>query len=68
MTKDKNKKEQESLNITEEENMEEQYEFGLNEDKREEAQKDGVDTPEDQAVEISKDAKEVDYDKKNDDK
>lgn len=59
----KKKKDEEKLDITNEDNVEEQYEFGLNEDKREEAEEKGHDLPEDQN-EVSKDAKNVDYDNK----
>lgn len=62
MSEDKKKKDEE-LNITNEENVEEQFEFGLNEDKRDEAEENGHELPEDQN-EVSKDAKNVDYDKK----
>ena len=58
----KEKKDKEALNITEEENVKEQFEFGLNEDKREEVEKDGHELPEDQAVEVSHDAEKVDKD------
>lgn len=59
----KKKKDEEKLDITNEDNVEEQYEFGLNEDKREEAEENGHELPEDQN-EVSKDAKNVDYDNK----
>ena len=62
MSEDKKKKDEE-LNITNEENVEEQFEFGLNEDKRDETEEHGHELPEDQN-EVSKDAKNVDYDKK----
>lgn len=62
MSEDKKKKDEE-LNITKEENVEEQFEFGLNEDKRDETEENGHELPEDQN-EVSKDAKNVDYDKK----
>lgn len=62
MSEDKKKKDEE-LNITNEENVEEQFEFGLNEDKRDETEENGHELPEDQN-EVSKDAKNVDYDKK----
>lgn len=65
MNKDKDKKE--SLNITEEDNVEEQYEFGLNEDQRDKAEeKHGHDMPEDQAVEMADGAENVEYDKNDD--
>lgn len=60
----KDNKEKDALNITEEENVQEQFEFGLNEDKREEIEKDGQKLPEDQAVEVSHDAEIVDDEKK----
>lgn len=59
----KKKKDEEKLDITNEDNVEEQYEFGLNEDKREEAEENGHELPEDQN-EVSKDAQNVDYDNK----
>ena len=61
MSEDKKKKEE--LEITEEENVEKQFEFGLNEDKRKESEEDGHKLPEEQN-EVSKDAKNVDYDNK----
>lgn len=57
----KRENEEEKANITEEENVEEQYEFGLNEDKREEAEEDGHKLPEEQNT-VSTDAKNVDED------
>lgn len=62
MSEENKKKKDEELRITDEDNVEEQFEFGLNEDKREEVEKDGHNLPEDQN-EVSKDAKNVDYDK-----
>lgn len=61
----KKKNEEEKANITEDENVKEQYEFGLNEDKREESEEDGHKLPEEQR-EVSKDAKNVDYENNND--
>lgn len=58
MSEDKKKKEE--LEITEEENAEKQFEFGLNEDKRKESEEDGHKLPEEQN-EVSSDAKTVDY-------
>lgn len=55
MSEENKRKNEEEANITEEENVEEQYEFGLNEDKREEAEKEGHKLPEEQN-EVSKDA------------
>ncbi len=63
MSEDKKKKDEE-LNITKEDNVEEQYEFGLNEDKREAAEENGHELPEDQR-EVAKDAEKVDYDKED---
>ena len=57
----KRENEEEKANITEEENVEEQYEFGLIEDKREEAEEDGHKLPEEQNT-ASTDAKNVDED------
>lgn len=54
---DKRKNEEEKANISDEENVEEQYEFGLNEDKREEVEKDGHKMPEEQN-EVAEDADE----------
>ena len=49
MSKDnKENKDKEALNITEEENVKEQFEFGLNEDKRDEVEKDGHRLPGDE--------------------
>ena len=49
MSKDnKDNKEKDALNITEEENVKEQFEFGLNEDKRDEVEKDGHRLPGDE--------------------
>lgn len=62
MSEENKKKKDEELRITDEDNVEEQFEFGLNEDKREEAEENGHELPEDQN-EVSKDAKNVDYDK-----
>lgn len=62
MSEENKKKKAEELKITDEENVEEQFEFGLNEDKREEVEKDGHNLPEDQNK-VSEDAKNVDYDK-----
>lgn len=59
----KRKNEEEQTNITEEENVEEQYEFGLNEDKREEAEKEGHKLPEEQN-EVAEDAKPADKEDK----
>lgn len=59
MAEDKKRKdEEEKANITQEENVEEQYEFGLNEDKREEAEKEGHKLPEEQN-EVADDAENV---------
>lgn len=63
MSEDKKKKDEE-LNITKEDNVEEQYEFGLNEDKREAAEENGHELPEVQR-EVAKDAENVDYDKED---
>lgn len=63
MSEDKKKKDEE-LNITKEDNVEKQYEFGLNEDKREAAEENGHELPEDQR-EVAKDAEKVDYDKED---
>lgn len=63
----KDNKDKKALNITEEDSMEEQFEFGLNEDKREEAEEEnGHDMPEDQAVEIADDAENVEYEENDD--
>ena len=49
MSKDnKENKDKDALNITEEENVKEQFEFGLNEDKRDEVEKDGHRLPGDE--------------------
>ncbi len=49
MSKDnKDNKDKDALNITEEENVKEQFEFGLNEDKRDEVEKDGHRLPGDE--------------------
>lgn len=62
MSKDnKDNKDKDALNITEEENVKEQYEFGLNEDKREEVEKDEHRLPGDE------DEKDDDSDKDKDD-
>lgn len=63
----KKKNEEETANITDEDNVEEQYEFGLNEDKRDESEDDHQELPEEQR-EVSKDAKPVDYEENKDDK
>ena len=65
MSEDNKKKKDEELNITDEENVEEQFEFGLNEDKREEVEEDGHTLPEDQN-EIATDAENVDYEENKD--
>ena len=65
MSEDNKKKKDEELNITDEDNVEEQFEFGLNEDKREEVEEDGHTLPEDQN-EISTDAENVDYEENKD--
>lgn len=44
----KDNKDKDALNITEEENVKEQFEFGLNEDKRDEVEKDGHRLPGDE--------------------
>lgn len=51
-------KDKSALNITEEENLKDQFEFGLNEDKREEVEKDGHELPEDQATDVANDSEE----------
>lgn len=56
----KKKNEEESANITDEDNVEEQYEFGLNEDKRDEAEEEGQNLPEEDH-EVADDAENVDY-------
>ena len=62
MSKDnKDNKDKDALNITEEENVKEQFEFGLNEDKRDEVEKDGHRLPGDE------DEKDDDSDKDKDD-
>lgn len=61
MSEENKKNEEEKANITQEENVEEQYEFGLNEDKREEAEKEGHKMPEEQN-EVSEDAETKDKD------
>ena len=58
----KDKKDKDALNITDEKNLKEQFEFGLNEDKREEVEKDGHRLPGDE------EDKEDDSDKDNDSK
>ena len=65
MSEDNKKKKDEELNITDEDNVEEQFEFGLNENKREEVEEDGQTLPEDQN-EIATDAKNVDYEENKD--
>ena len=65
MSEDNKKKKDEELNITDEDNVEEQFEFGLNEDKREEVEEDGHTLPEDQN-EIATDAENVDYEENKD--
>ena len=52
------KKNKDALNITDEENLQEQFEFGLNEDKREEVEKDGHELPEDQATDTTNETEE----------
>ena len=62
MSKDnKENKDKDALNITEEENVKEQFEFGLNEDKRDEVEKDGHRLPGDE------DEKDDDSDKDKED-
>lgn len=61
----KDKKDKDALNITDEKNLKEQFEFGLNEDKREEVEKDGHRLPGDE--EDKEDDSDKDKDSKDDD-
>ena len=66
----KDKKDKDALNITDEKNLKEQFEFGLNEDKREEVEKDGHRLPgdeEDKENDSDKDKNDEDDDEKEDD-
>ena len=67
MSKDnKENKDKDALNITEEENLKEQYEFGLNEDKRDEVEKDEHKLPEDEDADADEKDDDSDKDKEED--
>lgn len=63
----KDKKDKDALNITDEKNLKEQFEFGLNEDKREEVEKDEHRLPEDEDADTDKKDDDSDKDKEDGD-